>query len=155
MSLSKLQEIVKDREAWCAIVHAVTKSQTQLSNWTTIGFNIWIFFFFGRDTDIKTIAAGAFIFSYFPNNWDIAVNKAKMVLAFMSLQSIGLRQDTETFKHWGSKDKGLGTTLNNRRVPLLRTIQAPFPGGRQGGRLPPVSPGLLAHQHWKCYPEYN
>ena len=57
------------------------------------------FFFFGRDTDIKTIAAGAFIFSYFPNNWDIAVNKAKMVLAFMSLQSIGLRQDTETFKH--------------------------------------------------------
>ena len=30
MSLSKLQEIVKDREAWCAAVHVVTKSQTQL-----------------------------------------------------------------------------------------------------------------------------
>ena len=28
MSLSKLQEIVKDREAWCAIVHGVSKSQT-------------------------------------------------------------------------------------------------------------------------------
>ena len=28
MSLSKLQEIVKDREAWCAAVHAVTKSRT-------------------------------------------------------------------------------------------------------------------------------
>ena len=27
MSLSKLQEIVKDREAWCAIVHEVTKNQ--------------------------------------------------------------------------------------------------------------------------------
>ena len=32
MSLSKLQEIVKDREAWCAAIHGVTKSRTQLSN---------------------------------------------------------------------------------------------------------------------------
>ena len=32
MSLSKLQEIVKDREAWRAAVHGVTKSRTQLSN---------------------------------------------------------------------------------------------------------------------------
>ena len=32
MSLSKLQEMVKDREAWCAKVHEVTKSRTQLSN---------------------------------------------------------------------------------------------------------------------------
>ena len=35
MSLSKLQERVKDREAWHAAVHGVTKSQAQLSNWTT------------------------------------------------------------------------------------------------------------------------
>ena len=32
MSLSKLQEIVEDRGAWCAAVHEVTKSQTQLSD---------------------------------------------------------------------------------------------------------------------------
>ena len=32
MSLSKLQEIAEDREAWCTTVHGVAKSQTQLSN---------------------------------------------------------------------------------------------------------------------------
>ena len=35
MSLSKLQEIMKDREAWHATAHGVTKIQTQLSDWTT------------------------------------------------------------------------------------------------------------------------
>ena len=35
LSLSKLQEMVKDREAWHAAVHWVAKNQTWLSNWTT------------------------------------------------------------------------------------------------------------------------
>ena len=38
MSLSELWELVMEREAWCAVIHVVTKSRTWLSNWTELNW---------------------------------------------------------------------------------------------------------------------
>ena len=43
MSVSKLRELVVDRETWRAVVHAVAKSWTWLSDWTELKNNIYSF----------------------------------------------------------------------------------------------------------------
>ena len=41
MNLNKLQDFVMDSEAWCAAVHGVSKSQTQLSDWPELAMSWW------------------------------------------------------------------------------------------------------------------
>ena len=50
MSVSELQGLVMDREAWRAAVHGVTKSQTRLSDWTELN---WVIIFLWVMIELK------------------------------------------------------------------------------------------------------
>ena len=77
VNLSELREMVMDRETWRAVIHGVTKSQPQLSNWTELNWNPL--------TMLITINCGNFWKRYeyqttWPASWEMCMQVRKQQL---------------------------------------------------------------------------
>ena len=94
MSLSELQELVMDREAWHAAIHGVTKNQTRLSNWTDSFF----YFFLISCKDKLSLVLGFLNVSSFCNFFP-------PVLATGHFLKAAVCNGTPGLLSWGANDK--------------------------------------------------
>ena len=92
VSLSELQELVMDREAWCAAIHGVAKSQTQLSNWTELN---WLLHYYKLNSMLHSDFLSFYLMSFFCSR--IPFRIPHCVYHHVSLVSIWLWQFLRLF----------------------------------------------------------
>ena len=119
MSLNKLQEMVKDREAWCAEVHGVTKTWTRLRDLTTI---------MDSTTDL---AVDLFSANSVTEGWEIPAIILDDLLLRLTGSSLRLPLDIQGFP---SSSAGKEFTWNAGELDLIPGLGI-FPGKENGYAL--------------------